>query len=360
MGWRARAGWLILAASLGLGADAQGQTSPGTAAPGTANPPPATFVAPPSDTAASPNGPSTAPGTRPPEGTVVPGRPPRQGGQAPPSTQPAPQPGAPAGPTGQRTQPTPTPTPVPTPTPQRPPPPPPRPSPLIPYPQTGYPYYPFWYPLRPSFPPPRRYPAPIYPPPSTLPPPRRYPPPAYYPPPAPPDPTRDGAVALPIDWAAAARAAADPANRSRLAGAIGFVDANRSAIDSLVLPVLLPADPGLLAGARIFAHGDFFTLSLDQPGMSLVLTGHARAFPLSTGAARMLPPGGLAALIPADGIVVEPGEAGLDADFARFGAAYSISLQCDALDQDPRCRDEGYVRGLIAGLTVVLPSGEGR
>jgi hypothetical protein len=201
----------------------------------------------------------------------------------------------------------------------------------------------------------------MLPQPSQFPPPRRYPAPAY-PTPAPatrPDPARDGAVALPIDWAGAARAAAAPQNRLRLAGARAFTDANRGDIDSLWLPLLLPGDPGLLAGARLFVHGDFFTLSLEDHGLSLVLTGHARAFPLADGPAKLLPPGGLSAVVPADGIVVEPGEASLDADFTRFGAVYGVSLQCADLDQDPRCRDEGYLRGLISSLTVVLPAGEG-
>ncbi len=114
----------------------------------------------------------------------------------------------------------------------------------------------------------------------------------------------------------------------------------------------------MLANARLFVHGDFFTLSLFDRGMSLVITGHARAFPLSDGAAGVLPSGGLAGVIPADGVVIEPGEAGLDADFSRFGAVYGVSLQCDDLDQDARCHDEGYVRSLISGLTVVLPAGE--
>jgi hypothetical protein len=212
---------------------------------------------------------------------------------------------------------------------------------------------------RPVFPPPPTYPTPAYPPPAPFPPPRRYPPPLYSPrPPAPPDPAADGAVPLAIDWNAARQAAAAPPNQARLTGARGFTDAYRPDIDSLYLPLLLPGDPGLLDGARLFVHGDFFTLSLFDHGMSLVLTGHARAFPLSDGAASMLPKGGLAAVIPADGVVIEPGEAGLDADFQRFGAVYGVSLQCDDLDQDSRCRDEGYVRSLISGLAVALPAGE--
>jgi hypothetical protein len=89
--------------------------------------------------------------------------------------------------------------------------------------------------------------------------------------------------------------------------------------------------------------------------MSVVLNGYARAFPLSPGATAQLPPGGLGAVIPPDGVVVEASEAGIDADFTRFGAAYSISLQCEDPDGDPRCKDEAYVRRLIGRMTLVMP-----
>ena len=110
-----------------------------------------------------------------------------------------------------------------------------------------------------------------------------------------------------------------------------------------------------LSGADLYPHADFYTLSLTDKGMSLVITGHARAFPLSDGAAAMLPSGDLAALIPADGVVVEPGEAGIDAEFQQFGAVYGVSLQCTDLAGDKRCTDEAYIRQVIAAMTLVLP-----
>jgi hypothetical protein len=71
-------------------------------------------------------------------------------------------------------------------------------------------------------------------------------------------------------------------------------------------------------------------------------------------AARRLPHADLRARIPTDGVVIEHTEFGLDASFSRFGAAYSISLEC-ADPTDRRCIDDAFVRGLISRLTVVIP-----
>lgn len=159
--------------------------------------------------------------------------------------------------------------------------------------------------------------------------------------------------ALPVNWAVAGRYA--QASKGGRAGP--FIAKNRAAIDSLSVPVLLPGDPDLLANMRIFPHGDFYTVSSNGPnGLSFVMTGHAKAYPLPPATARGLK-GGLAARIPADGIVIEGTEAGLDADFTRFGAAYSISLECRMKLADARCGSEAYVRGVISRLVAVTPAG---
>jgi hypothetical protein len=63
--------------------------------------------------------------------------------------------------------------------------------------------------------------------------------------------------------------------------------------------------------------------------------------------------------MPTDGLVIEAGEAGLDVDFNRFGAAYSLSIQCDEPEGDKRCSDQAYVRGLVDRMGVVIPGGGG-
>lgn len=175
----------------------------------------------------------------------------------------------------------------------------------------------------------------------------------YQPPPSSPPPP--GFAALPIAWNAAVDARRSPVNE-RGQGVTGkFVAGNRAAIDGLSLPVLLPGDPDLVANLRLFAHGDFYTVSSTSNGLSFVLTGQAKAFMLSPGAAKRLPGGRLSAAVPGDGIVIEGNDSGLDADISRFGASYNIALQCAKQKADPRCANEAYIRGVIARMTVVLP-----
>jgi hypothetical protein len=165
--------------------------------------------------------------------------------------------------------------------------------------------------------------------------------------------------ALPVNWAVAGRYAQAGSGQRGNRFTASFVARNRAAIDSLSVPVLLPSDPDLAAGLRLFPHGDFYTISANVNGMSFVMTGHSKAYPLPPGVARGLGKGGLAGRIPADGIVIEGNESGLDADFSRFGAVYSIALDCANRGADVRCGSEAYVRGVIARMTVVTPAGRG-
>jgi hypothetical protein len=350
MRWRAHAGRIALVATLCLAPAAHGQPA-GPNIQGRGVPPGNAQAAglPPSAAPASSGPPATNPaGTR----TPSPNAP--QQTTVQPAAPATPNPTTPAGqPQTNQTQPGPAPQTNPTSTPQgrtprrprrRPPPPPPRPPPRRPTPT----------------PPLRLYPPGPYLPRRFTPQPQSYPP-SNLPPdfigrsPPPPDPTRDGAIALSIDWLGAYRDADLPDNRRRLDAIWRFVQANRSAIDSLSLPVLLPSDPALLADAEIYPHGDFYTLSLNARGLSLVITGHARAFPLSPSAAAQLPGQGLGALIPADGVSAGQSEAGFDASFRRWGAVYGLSIECATLEADPRCSDQTYLRGLMAEMAIAMP-----
>jgi hypothetical protein len=168
-----------------------------------------------------------------------------------------------------------------------------------------------------------------------------------------------GSTALPIDWISARRSAGTYDNADKLVGLRPFIAANRADIDSLRLPVLLFADAGLNGQLRIFAHGDFYSLSSIGGGVAVTLTGYGRAYPLPASADTQLPSGGLRSRMPTDGLVIEAGEAGLDVDFNRFGAAYSLSIQCDEPEGDKRCSDQTYVRGLVDRMGVVIPGGGG-
>ena len=160
---------------------------------------------------------------------------------------------------------------------------------------------------------------------------------------------------LAVDRTAAARMANSGVNTRGRAVDAKFISANAAAINSVQIPVLLPGDPDLAANLRIFPNGPFYTVSSKSPGMALVLIGSGRAFPLSPGAAKALPGASLAGRIPADGIVIDGSESGISASFNRFGASYSISLECALPMIDPRCTSPAYIRGVIARLTVIMP-----
>lgn len=160
---------------------------------------------------------------------------------------------------------------------------------------------------------------------------------------------------LAIDWNAVDQQAKAGVNiRSQNLHA-RFVAANKAEIDKIAVPVLLPTDPDLMAGLRIFANGPFYSASSSPTGMSFLVQGSGRAFALAPATARALPRAGIASRIPPDGIVIEQTEAGVDASFTRFGASYSVSLECAKAHADKRCADGTYVKGVIARMMVIKP-----
>jgi hypothetical protein len=130
-----------------------------------------------------------------------------------------------------------------------------------------------------------------------------------------------------IDWTSARRAELQTPPRSEVSKR--FIEANRKAIDQVQLPVLLPSDPDLHEGLRFFPNQELYVLSSKSANLAFTLSGSARAFHLPEGMAKILSSqGGLKSRIPADGILIEQTESGIDASFTRFGIPYSISLEC--------------------------------
>jgi hypothetical protein len=150
-----------------------------------------------------------------------------------------------------------------------------------------------------------------------------------------------------IDWVGARQQAkADAPIRDRMLGA-GFMAANQAVIAKITIPVLLPGDRDLARGLRIFPSGPGYTASSATRGMGFLLTGSGRVFALGP---KIMPN------LPVDGVVVSRTESGLDASFNRFGAGYSISLDCKR-PADSRCQDPTYLRGVVTRLAVVVPGG---
>jgi hypothetical protein len=159
---------------------------------------------------------------------------------------------------------------------------------------------------------------------------------------------------LTVDMEGARRQARAPLNKVGRQINLNFIANNKALFDRVSIPVFLPSEPPLAEHLRLFPNGAHYAVSSNSRGMSFHMTGHGRAFDLAPAAVRRLPQGTFRSRIPLDGIVIEHTESGIDASFNRFGAAYSIALEC-ADPTDFRCNDEQFVRGLVARLMVVIP-----
>jgi hypothetical protein len=131
------------------------------------------------------------------------------------------------------------------------------------------------------------------------------------------------------------------------------------------MPVLLPrrngeatltrmgGEPGMMVMTR--AH--FYDAAYHVDGMSVHVGGTRLINHRGADAARAA---GLNRGRDARGFRIVRNESGLTADFTRYGAAYTVTLECGSAD-DPRCADETYIRDLLRRLVVAggNPEGEG-
>ncbi|MFC0632864.1 hypothetical protein [Brevundimonas balnearis] len=140
------------------------------------------------------------------------------------------------------------------------------------------------------------------------------------------------------------------------------------------VPVLAPADPGLLQTARFYPADTHYTLVVRPPGRIVEIYGTTRAFrpadPVRPGATAQAPVAARApqrttaaraeaqaqALAQArarglETIIAERTEYGVDVAFSRFGAAYNVTFVCDA--QGPPDCDEAAAIRFAAGLELI-------
>ena len=122
---------------------------------------------------------------------------------------------------------------------------------------------------------------------------------------------------------------------------------DQAAVDKTRLPILLPADPDLMGKARIYAFGDYYSITANLSGARVSLTGAAETTPLPATSKLNLP------AIGPEQLVVQRTVDGQLASFVRYGVLYTAELRCDA-PSDPRCRTETLVRALVAKSTVVV------
>lgn len=177
------------------------------------------------------------------------------------------------------------------------------------------------------------------------------------------EPRPDAPVAMAINWGQVAEDIQQQARTFQRPSSLALVNQTAlpfvrpgnpeaAAISTTNLPVLIPgtAALGLDGNARVllFPRPDFYTLSISGPGLTIEVFGtrlaHARApDPLST--RRLNATDG-------DGYRVSATEYGRELSFNRYGAAYSITVECDRPEADPRCGNDAYVRNLADSLII--------
>lgn len=174
------------------------------------------------------------------------------------------------------------------------------------------------------------------------------------------------------DQAALARARQDPL-AGRLRGVLGQDRATAPLLPQIQaspVPVLGPADPGLLRSARFYPGDRQYTLVVRRDGLIVEIFGSLRALQSPTGVAppvaavaapqprtfaRATPPAEAARALAAERgltqVHVEQTEYGVDVAFVRFGAAYNLTFICDSMGP-PDCTEAAAV-AFAASLQVL-------
>ena len=132
--------------------------------------------------------------------------------------------------------------------------------------------------------------------------------------------------------------------------------ANNQAAAAVRVAPEMPRPSNSEASVLLFPRTDFYTLSITGDGLVIEVFGTRLAHAVAPDAvtARQLRATG------PDELRVSATEYGQVADFNRYGAAYSVTLECDNPQSDPRCADDVLVRRLARSLIIAAGSpGEG-
>lgn len=169
-----------------------------------------------------------------------------------------------------------------------------------------------------------------------------------------------------IDWAGVAQAFS-PDQEESFDRLDGFV-AQKDAFDVTSLPILMPGPRSGISLSRMTfsSFGDAYGMALPQPrsdsDVTIVITasrGSVAAAPgtIDPGQFETLNVGGQS--VPA---TIEPTEGGWTASFERYGALYSVDVDCGNQGADSPCQDASYIRQVTASLNYVALGrlGQGR
>lgn len=122
---------------------------------------------------------------------------------------------------------------------------------------------------------------------------------------------------------------------------------DKAEVDATKVPILLPNDPKIMAGARIYSFGDYYTITADAPGAGISLSGTTAIIPLPASKPLKIDPVG------PEGLTVQRTVDGQLASFTRYGVLYTVEVRCEKAG-DLRCADDNYVLGLVGKTTTVV------
>lgn len=141
-----------------------------------------------------------------------------------------------------------------------------------------------------------------------------------------------------VDWAEAdAHARADASELSPEA---------QAAIAAAPLPVLIPREAALLTDAVVTRGPTWYAASLHPEGHHVRINGRRLAVHRPS----------LSDRVPDEARSTEPSVSRthgiVSVAFARFGASYTLDVECAAPDTDARCTEDAYALSLVQDLGV--------
>jgi hypothetical protein len=127
----------------------------------------------------------------------------------------------------------------------------------------------------------------------------------------------------------------------------------RVAVATSTVPVLVPADPKLLAAGVVVAEKVFFSFSADVDGLTVTVQGSRLAHQYDD----IQPIEGTDSIRATKGLLTT--NEGIEhASWSEFGVSYSLDLEC-ADRRDARCAaDHSYLRTVANGLRFVGPDAD--
>jgi len=116
----------------------------------------------------------------------------------------------------------------------------------------------------------------------------------------------------------------------------------------VTLPVYLPASLSYNENMFVVADEHFYSISVPLNAATLMVTGD-RTYQQSAEGSPQLEGILLAQAMPS----FTRAEGMMTIDFNRYGANYSLVLECDKPDDDSRCLQDGFLKNLYQELIVV-------